>query len=94
MLCQRYFNVSWNCGPSGNDGAAGRVGSGEIRHEESGALRAVAWQPREVHNRVSWGIPNSWMVDMGKSHGKSYENGWFGGSPVLGHLHIVHGSCI
>ena len=29
------------------------------------------------------GVPSKWMV----FHGKSYENGWFGGIPISGNLH-------
>ena len=32
-----------------------------------------------------WGIPNIWLVD----NGKSYENGWFRGTPILGNFHLV-----
>ena len=35
-----------------------------------------------------WGIPNSWMVDFMENPMKVIENGWFGGTPILGNLYI------
>ena len=50
-------------------------------HSSMGGGAACRWSfPMGVY----WGIPNSWMVDRGTSH----ENRWFGGSPILGHLHL------
>ena len=36
--------------------------------------------------RFPWGYPNSWMVYFIEN---PYENGWFGGTPVLGHPHTI-----
>ena len=81
-----YFNFS--CPEtvvplSGNHGAAGGVGSGEIRHEESSALRTVAWR---FGGFLKMGNP---QVTMGFNTKMVYMTWMIWGTPILGNPHLL-----